>query len=180
VADLRARRLEITRATLRERLVAADFDDVRVVVESLSNEFDVVDIAAAAVKLAHTAIAGEGAEEELPSPPKRDTPRDTRAAAGPRGRSPREAGPSRSRSSSPSHVRLFIGAGRRAGIRAADLVGAIANESGISSRDLGQIEIADAFSLVEVPEEMADHVIASMKRASIRGNRVTIRRDRDS
>ena len=33
VADLRARRLELTRASLRERLLAGDFDDVRVVVE---------------------------------------------------------------------------------------------------------------------------------------------------
>ena len=32
VADLRARRLELTRASLRERLVAGDLDDVRVVV----------------------------------------------------------------------------------------------------------------------------------------------------
>ena len=41
VADLRAKRLELTRASLRERLVAGDFDDVRVVVESLAEEFDV-------------------------------------------------------------------------------------------------------------------------------------------
>ena len=36
VADLRAKRLELTRASIRERLVAGDFDDVRVVVESLA------------------------------------------------------------------------------------------------------------------------------------------------
>lgn len=181
VADLRARRLEITRASIRERLVEGDFDDVKVVVESLSEEFDVIDIAAAAIKLAHTATAGDGTDEELPAaPPRRfDRPADRgagdaaggRESRGPRGRSSRE---------SSGQARLFIGAGRRAGIRPADLVGAIANEAGISSRDLGQIEIADAFSLVEVPEEMAEQVIAAMKRASIRGNKVTIRRDRDS
>jgi ATP-dependent RNA helicase DeaD len=169
VADLRARRLEVTRATLRERLVAGDLDDVRVVVESLSNEFDVVDIAAAAVKLAHAAIAGEGEEADVPVPAARPeaSPSGWRRPKGER------AGPERV-------VRLFIGAGRRAGIRPADLVGAIANESGISSRDLGQIEIADTFSLVEVPAAAADQVIAAMKRSSIRGNRVTIRRDRDA
>ena len=169
VADLRARRLEVTRATLRERLVAGDLDDVRVVVEALSNEFDVVDIAAAAVKLAHAAIAGEGLEEEVPThPPQREAP-----PSGMRRSKGERAGADR-------FVRLFIGAGRRAGIRPADLVGAIANESGISSRDLGQIEIADSFSLVEVPEAAADHVISAMKRSAIRGNKVTIRRDRDS
>jgi ATP-dependent RNA helicase DeaD len=169
VADLRARRLEVTRATLRERLVAGDLDDVRVVVEALSNEFDVVDIAAAAVKLAHAAIAGDGSEEEVPAAPaRREPPRSAvRPSKGER------AGANRL-------VRLFIGAGRRAGIRPADLVGAIANESGIASRDLGQIEIADTFSLVEVPEAAADHVIAVMQRSSLRGRKVSIRRDRDS
>src|SRR5204862_7887921 len=50
VADLRARRLEMTRATLRERLLIGDFDDVRVVVDTLTQEFDLADVAAAAVK----------------------------------------------------------------------------------------------------------------------------------
>jgi ATP-dependent RNA helicase DeaD len=186
VADLRARRLEMTRATLRERLLAGDSDDVRVVVESLADEFDVVDIAAAAVKMAHAATAGDANEEDLPAvpePKRRFEParepgrsRGARDAAEPH-QSPR---PERRRESAGHLVRLFVGAGRRAGIRPADLVGAIANESGISSRDLGQIEIADSFSLVEVPEEMADHVIKSMKRSSIRGNKVTIRRDREA
>ena len=51
VADLHARRLELTRASLRERLLQGGLDDVRVVVESLADEFDLVDIAAAAVKM---------------------------------------------------------------------------------------------------------------------------------
>jgi ATP-dependent RNA helicase DeaD len=142
----------------------------------------VLDIAAAAVKLAHAAIAGDGEEEELPAAPARREPqgRFERETRGGRVRASRDGDGGKRRGSSREHVRLFIGAGRRAGIRPADLVGAIANESGISSRDLGQIEIADAFSLVEVPEEAADHVIASLKRSSIRGNKVTIRRDRDS
>ena len=52
-----------------------------------------------------------------------------------------------------SDVRLFIGAGRRAGIRPADLVGAITGETGVPARALGAIEIADTFSLVSVPED---------------------------
>ena len=68
VADLRARRLELTRVTLREQIVSGDFDDVRVVVESLATEFDVLDVAAAAVKLAHAAVAGEGGDREVEIP----------------------------------------------------------------------------------------------------------------
>jgi ATP-dependent RNA helicase DeaD len=77
-------------------------------------------------------------------------------------------------------TRRFIGAGRRAGVRPGDLVGAIANEAGISSRDLGAIQIADNFSLVEVPDGVADDVINAMRGATLRGQRITIRRDRDA
>ena len=74
VADLRARRLEITRAALRERLIAGDLDHTRVVVEALANEFDIVDIAAAAVQLAHAASGGDGDDREIPAvkPPSRE------------------------------------------------------------------------------------------------------------
>ncbi len=67
VADLRARQLDLTRASLRERLVAGNLDHVRVVVESLSAEFDLVDIAAAAVSMAHAAAAGEGDDQDIPA-----------------------------------------------------------------------------------------------------------------
>jgi ATP-dependent RNA helicase DeaD len=55
--DLHARRLDRTREALREKLLARGFDDVRGVVASLAEEFDVLDIAAAAVKMIHGATA---------------------------------------------------------------------------------------------------------------------------
>jgi ATP-dependent RNA helicase DeaD len=67
VADMRARRLERTKAALRERVVAGGFDDVRAVVESLAEEFDVMDVAAAAVKMAETAAGAKEDEREIPS-----------------------------------------------------------------------------------------------------------------
>ncbi len=173
VADLRARRLEITRASLRERLLEGNLDDVRVDIEALAEEFDLVDIAAAAIKLAHAATAGDDDAEEL------DVPAESSRRAAPRAASPRAPGAA-PRAQGGEVARLFIGAGRRAGIRPADLVGAIANEAGLSSRDLGQIEIGDNFSIVEVPEEAADQVITAIKRTNLRGKKVTIRRDRDA
>jgi ATP-dependent RNA helicase DeaD len=76
-------------------------------------------------------------------------------------------------------TRLFIGAGRDAGIRPQDLVGAIAGESGLSGRDIGAIDIAQRFSLVEVPDNAADEVIAALSSARIKGKRATVRRERD-
>jgi ATP-dependent RNA helicase DeaD len=76
-------------------------------------------------------------------------------------------------------VRLFIGAGREAGIRPADLVGAIANEARVGSSRLGAIEIRDRFSLVEVPADAAAQIVKAMLRATLRGQKVQVRQDRD-
>ena len=87
--------------------------------------------------------------------------------------------PPRSGSGGPGGVtRLFVGAGRAAGMRPGDLVGAITNEAGLRGNDIGAIQIADGFSLVEVPEASADHVIRTLRDTSIRGQKVMVRRER--
>jgi ATP-dependent RNA helicase DeaD len=177
VADLRARRLDVTRASLREALLAGGHDDVRVVVESLAQEFDIVDIAAAAVAMAHAATAGPTDDHDIPVAPEPagDRERGPRADRG--GREPRARV---DRSTGEPMARVFVGAGRQAGIRPADLVGAISGETGLASSVIGAIEIADRFSLVELPEEVADDVIEALAATKLRGLRVTVRRDRDS
>jgi ATP-dependent RNA helicase DeaD len=75
-------------------------------------------------------------------------------------------------------ARMFVGAGRNAGIRPQDLVGAIAGETNLSGRDIGAIEISERFSLVEVPESSADEVVSILRTATIKGKRPPIRRDR--
>ena len=85
----------------------------------------------------------------------------------------------RSGSGGPGGVtRVFVGAGRAAGMRPGDLVGAITNEAGLRGGEIGAIQIADGFSLVEVPEAAADHVIRTLRAATIRGQRVMVRRER--
>ena len=69
VADLRERRTEILRANLREALLADGYDRFRGVVEPLTDEFDLVDIALAAVSLIEGATGPESDEVELASPP---------------------------------------------------------------------------------------------------------------
>jgi ATP-dependent RNA helicase DeaD len=170
MADVRMRRLEATKASLREHLVARDFLEVREVAESLAEEFDVLDIAAAAVYVAHLATVREETDGNLDAALTRD-------AAAPR--APRDGGKGKRRGTrEPAGAQLFIGAGRKAGIRPADLVGAITGESGVDGSALGPIQITDTYSLVGVPEELADEIIAAMKTTTLRGKKVTIRRDR--
>jgi ATP-dependent RNA helicase DeaD len=76
-------------------------------------------------------------------------------------------------------TRVFVGVGRGSGIRPQDLVGAITGESNLSGRDIGSIEIADRFSLVEVPESAADDVIRALRGTTLKGRKATIRRERE-
>ncbi|HEY0561122.1 MAG TPA: DEAD/DEAH box helicase [Frankiaceae bacterium] len=169
VADLRARRLELTRAALRESLLEDDLEHFRAVVETLTDEFDVMEVALAAVKLAHEATGGPDDDEDIPDAPVRPDRGEPR-------RGPREDRPARA-ASGPVE-RLFVGLGRDAHVRPADLVGAITGEAGLRGRDIGAIEIAQRFSIVEVPEGSADAVIAALQQATIKGRRPVVRRDR--
>jgi ATP-dependent RNA helicase DeaD len=196
VVDLRARRLELTRGSLQETLLEGDFDHYRVVVESLASEFDVLDIAAAAVRLAHQTTAGtEDEEQEIPTAtahfdrPRREGEwrgrgsrgdRSDRGDRGDRGERGGRVRRGRGDRSDTDVTRLYIGLGRLAGIRPGDLVGAIANEAGIDARAIGSIDIADRFSIVEVPDDAADSVIDALRQTTIRGKRVQVRRDRFS
>ncbi len=175
VADLHARRLEATRAALHESLLEDDLAPFRVVVETLADEFDLMEIAMAAVKLAHEATTGGAADDgedipDVPAPPQR------REGSGPpaKGGKPRGARPAQET----GMKRIYVGAGRSAGIRPQDLVGAITGESDLTGRQIGAIEIADRFSLVEVPEPVIDDVIAALRGTTLKGRKATIRRER--
>jgi len=136
-----------------------------------------VRVAAAAVQLAHVALGGDGDDKEIPATgatPIGDRAGDRRPLKAARGRVPNE-GP---RGDDGEMVRLFVGAGRRAGIRPGDLVGAITGESGLESRAIGAIEINDAFALVEVPDARAEEVIAALRGTKLRGQKVTVRREK--
>ncbi|MFI7127895.1 DEAD/DEAH box helicase [Nonomuraea sp. NPDC050153] len=173
VADLRARRMELTRAALEECLLQDDLGPFHAVVESLTDEFDLMEVALAAVKLAHESNGAVLDAEEIPEVAPR-TVEERR-----RGREAAPDGRRQGRAPSGGMVRLFFNLGRSAGIRPQDLVGAIAGESRLSGRDIGAIEIADRFSLVEVPQGAADEVIAALRRSTIKGRRPTVRRERD-
>ncbi|MCW2721732.1 DEAD/DEAH box helicase [Pseudonocardia sp.] len=186
-ADLRAARLERTGATLREKLVAdldassadataepVDPDGVRAMLVGLAGDFGAVDVAAAAVRLMTEAAGSPDDGEDIPvitpgrlsGPRDRDTRSRGGAAAGTR---PPKAGT----------TRLFVNAGRASGVRPQDIVGALANESNLTGRDIGAIQIHERHALVEIPEHAADDVLRSLKgTTTLKGRRANVRRDR--
>jgi ATP-dependent RNA helicase DeaD len=193
IADLRNRRMELTLATLRETLLDDDLDRYRTIVETLTDEFDLVEIALAAVKLAHETVGGDEDETEIPE----IAPRKQFDRSGDRDDRPRSGKPSKGgkdgksfkdgkgdkkdrgdRLSKSDAVRLYFPIGRSERIRPGDLVGAIAGETSLSGKDIGAIEITENFSLVEVPGQSVEEVISAMKRTTIKGKKITPRRER--
>jgi ATP-dependent RNA helicase DeaD len=185
VAELSARRLELSRAALREAVLAGDLDQYRRVVEALGTEFDLMDIAAAAVKLAHQ-VDGPDEEHDIPTlrlpdwqrarQPGKGRRSPSRAEARPGRRQPAQGPqpPGRRASVGRGMARLRLNAGRKAGIGPGDVVGAIANEAGISARAIGAIDIADRYALVEVAEEVANEVSQALRRSTLKGKKVTV------
>ena len=180
ISDLRNRRMELTLGTLRETLLDDDLDRYRTIVESLTDEFDLFEVALAAVKLTHEATAGAEDEVEIPEVEVRRA-KDRKNDRGDRGdRSDRDkkGKKNKDRSIGVDSTRLYFPIGRSAQVRPGDLVGAITGETGLAGKQIGSIEIADKFSLVEVPEKSADDIIRAMKKTTIKGRKVVPRRER--
>jgi ATP-dependent RNA helicase DeaD len=197
VADLRNRQIEITITALREALEGDDLETYGNVLDVLGEDFPLRDIALAAVKLAHVASGAVVDEKEIPdasSKPKRDKDpkarpqaRTDRAAAGdwgpPRGQpvGRNSGGDLRSsgRYDQGDTANLYVGAGRKDGMRPGDLVGAIANLTDLTGREIGPIKIAEHFAIVGVPAHAAESVIAALKGTMLKGKKATVRRYSD-
>ncbi|HEX7185196.1 MAG TPA: DEAD/DEAH box helicase [Thermoanaerobaculia bacterium] len=148
-ADVAARRMAMFKESIRKTLAEGDLDLYLSLVEELVEEgLDIAEVAAAAARLARGDKPLEVAVE--PEPEEVSRVED-------------------------GMVRFFIPAGSRAGVRPADIVGAIANEAGVPGRAIGAIDIYDTFTFVEIPAQYRDQVLQGMSGASIRGRQVDIR-----
>ncbi|MCI7709539.1 MAG: DEAD/DEAH box helicase [Sutterella parvirubra] len=173
--DVAARRLEQTKAAMTEILEAGELDRWRVIVEQLCEENDPFDVAAAALRLAEEAEGRTDDDTDIPAFAPFERRRNDRGERGER----RNDRPRRERSSEPEPgmTRLFFGAGRDAGVRPADVVGAVANEAGINSRSIGAIDIAERFTIVEVESELAEQVVNALQGIRYKGRNVTVKLD---
>jgi ATP-dependent RNA helicase DeaD len=147
-ADVAARRAALFKESLRKALAEEDLEPYLTLVEDLAEEtgLEMAEIAAAAAWLA-----------------RRDKPLDVAVDAAPPG-PPAEDG----------MVRLFIDAGRRSGVRPADIVGAIASEAGVPGKAIGGIDVYDQYTLVEIPVQYRQQVLDRMAHAAIRNRPVRI------
>ncbi len=73
-------------------------------------------------------------------------------------------------------VRLFINIGKNKKVRAKDIVGAIAGESGIPGKSLGHIDIYEDFTFVDVPKKYVKDVLKGMKGKKIKNRKINVER----
>jgi ATP-dependent RNA helicase DeaD len=169
IADLRDRRMEQLLATMREAILEGDTDPYRVVVETLTDDFDAVEIALAALKLADEATSGAVEDDDIPDVSLHaDKPSSSSAR------------PKRGGGTSAGKARVWVSIGRQSRCRPNDLVGAFTGETSLRGKEIGAIEITEKFSFVEVPDDRVDEIVKLMNGSTIRGRKVTVRRDTSS
>ena len=73
-----------------------------------------------------------------------------------------------------------IEVGRRQRVEPRQIVGALANEGGLSRDDFGAIQIRPDFSLVELPADLAGDMLDRLPDTRISGKLIEIKPDRRS
>jgi ATP-dependent RNA helicase DeaD len=143
---------------VRALLDKGEFGRELLALEPLLDRYDGIEIAAAAIQLLERERAA----------------RVEAAAAAPRASA--SSAPSRERSNEPM-IRLFVNVGSRDEVRPGDIVGAFTNEGGITSGEVGKIDVRESHSVVEVASSVVDGVIERVTGTAIRGRRAIVRRD---
>ena len=127
-------------------------------IEPLVRSYSAVEVAAALAALLRKAERAGG--DSAPAP--------DREGPAPEGRRP------------PAWTRLFLSVGKRDGVQAGDVLGAVTGEAGVAGREVGRIDIRDAYTRIEVHDTVAGQVIRALNGSSIRGRSVRADYDRGS
>ncbi len=148
--DVKNRKLDQLFGQIRENIEAGGLSEMVEIIENRVNEDDMtaLDVAAALLKMTVGDSLADREEVEQVHFNMEDNPRGM--------------------------VRLFINVGKKDKIKPANILGAIAGESGIPGRLVGAIDMLDSYTFVEVPAKYADAVLAAMDNAVIAGRTVSI------
>jgi ATP-dependent RNA helicase DeaD len=147
LADVAERQAEMWRERLRTAVQEGGVSHYRAVLGNLVDEFDPIDLAAAALKLASSDELSRETEEDY----------DFGETGG-----------------APGMVRFFLNIGRSAKIGPSDLIRVISEEAGVPGQAIGKIDIFDKFTFLEVERESAPFVYEALRQSRINGTRVNL------
>lgn len=163
--------------TLRQAVTAGGLDEVKKLLEPLLAELPAADVAAAAVGLLAKATLPADNDPEVIGATTPTAPT----------RQPRTMGMGRPRvddhrpkaNGTRGMTRVWIGAGRASGVGRREVAAVFAEELGVNARDLGPIDVADRFCLVDVPGQLAEYVVTALNGVRFNGRSVPVRLDRE-
>jgi ATP-dependent RNA helicase DeaD len=160
-AQIAERRRTAFRDEVLKILDAGELDPYIELVEDLAASRDIAEVAAAALKMA--------AHKVQPPARAKGSTHGTASPPSPAHSTTRRAGKVERRAPDSEMTRLFLRVGKKHGVRPADVVGAIANEAGLSGDSIGDIDLYDTFAFVEVPAASASSVETALNKTQIRG-----------
>ncbi|MCW2494350.1 DEAD/DEAH box helicase [Jatrophihabitans sp.] len=181
VADVNSVRVARFADSITEKLASADLTFFRGLIEDYQREHDVpvADIAAALAIIAQADVSlllqpepprAERPKRE-PRDPAAERPKKTYADAD-SGDRPARAPKVRS---SGDRARYRISVGRRQKVQPGQIVGAIANEGGLSRGDFGHIDIQLDHTIVELPADLGADVFDRLRGTRVSGQLIELR-----
>ncbi|KAA3630621.1 MAG: ATP-dependent helicase [Proteobacteria bacterium] len=185
VEDVADRRVSDFKVRITETIDSEDLSTFLELVDSHAAEHDTDarEIAAALALLLQKERPLAPGMREIPAPEpsgSRGARRDREPRPGGRpGRQHVERSGRRDKPVEPGMVRYRIDVGREHGVQPKNVVGAIANEAGLSARDIGQIHFHQAFSTVDLPAGMPSELRKHLQSVVVCGRPLKLRQWRD-
>jgi len=161
--DVNAQRVARFADSITENLASDNLDLFRGLVENYAREHDVAMADIAAALALETRDGGFLMSPDPPPGERRERDRESRE------RGPRKGGG--------SFATYRIAVGRKHKVTPGAIVGAIANEGGLTRGDFGNISIRDDFTLVELPASLDAETVAALRHTKIGRNPIDLRPD---
>ena len=183
VASVNAQRIERFKQRIIDALATGQGMAYRELVEAVEREqgASATDIAAAlASQLQGDTPLLLAASDPPPRPPPRDEPRSAFRGEPqrdfPPNTGPPNTGPRRARRDEPAMETFRIAVGHDHGIKPGNIVGALANEAGLTGREIGRVDIRGDHSFVDLPEGMPEEVFRKLQTVRVVGEELRISR----
>lgn len=167
--EINNRRIDRFKQRIRDTIANEDLTMFTKLIETLQTEHgvEVIEIAAALAQLAQ-GDAPFLLQKKPQQPAAKQWSRDDRP----------ERKKSHDKSAPPSGdmQRYRLSVGHDHGVLPGNIVGAIANETSISGKDIGRINIFDSYSLIDLPANMTDETFMALTKVRVANHRLGISR----
>lgn len=177
VSELNETRLSRFKSKVAEALESDELDQWFPIIDQILEETDTTgeDLLAAFASLAQGGEQIFLSEEDVPELNLPDRGKgEGRGRDGGRDRG-RERGKGRRDNKPEEHMQRYkIMVGRKHDVRPGSIVGAIANEAGLDSENIGAINIYDNFSTVDLPKGMPKEIKGILKKTRVAGQKLDI------